>query len=73
MPQLADTTSQRLKGIILNDDLGICVDLEREMEAVVETYACEWTAVVNDPEKEKMFRQFINTVSFYKRINSSHH
>jgi nitrite reductase (NAD(P)H) len=70
-PHLANITSQRLKGIILNDDLGICADLEREMEAVVGTYACEWTAVVNDPEKQKMFRQFINTVSSYKLINRS--
>ncbi|KAG8866838.1 hypothetical protein FRC20_007390, partial [Serendipita sp. 405] len=52
---------ERLKGIILNDDLGICADLEREMEALVGTYACEWTAVVNDLEKQKMFRQFVNT------------
>jgi len=31
------------------------------MENHVATYECEWTAVVNDPEKRKKFKHFINT------------
>ena len=31
------------------------------MQNVVDTYQCEWKAVVDDPEKRKMFRQFVNT------------
>jgi hypothetical protein len=32
------------------------------MDALVGTYACEWTEVVNNPERQKQFRQFVNTV-----------
>ena len=34
-----------------------------EMDALVGTYSCEWTEVVNDPERRKKFRQFVNAVS----------
>jgi nitrite reductase (NAD(P)H) len=54
---------QKLKKIILEDELGICTDLDREMDALVGTYTCEWTEVVNDPERRKQFRQFVNAVS----------
>lgn len=33
------------------------------MDALVGTYSCEWTEVVRNPERQKMFRQFVNTVS----------
>jgi nitrite reductase (NADH) large subunit len=32
------------------------------MAHLVDTYQCEWTAVVRDPEKQKRFRQFANSV-----------
>jgi hypothetical protein len=54
---------QKLKKIILEDELGICADLDMEMDALVGTYSCEWTEVVNDPERRKQFRQFVNAVS----------
>jgi hypothetical protein len=54
---------QKLKKIILEDELGICADLDGEMDALVGTYSCEWTEVVNGPERRKQFRQFVNTVS----------
>ena len=31
------------------------------MQRLVDTYQCEWAAVVRDPEKRKRFRQFVNT------------
>ena len=31
------------------------------MQHLVDTYRCEWTEVVNDPERRKLFRQFVNT------------
>jgi nitrite reductase (NADH) large subunit len=31
------------------------------MQHQVDTYQCEWKAVVNDPEKRKLFKQFANT------------
>ncbi|KIJ61882.1 hypothetical protein HYDPIDRAFT_176844 [Hydnomerulius pinastri MD-312] len=52
---------ERLKEIILNDELGICEELEKEMDGLVGTYSDEWNAVVKDPSKRKQFRQFVNT------------
>src|ERR1043165_1110012 len=31
------------------------------MQHVVDTYHCEWAEVVNDPEKRRLFQQFVNT------------
>jgi len=50
-----------LKEVVINDKLGICDELERRMQDLVDTYKCEWKEVVNDPEKRKLFRQFVNT------------
>src|SRR5262249_28219189 len=51
---------ERLREIIIDDKLGICAELERMMQHLVDTYECEWTKVVNDPERRKAFRQFVN-------------
>ncbi|OSD05584.1 nitrite reductase [Trametes coccinea BRFM310] len=51
----------KLRRVILDDELGICADLERDMDELVGTYYDEWKAVVNDQERQKMFRQFVNT------------
>jgi nitrite reductase (NADH) large subunit len=51
----------RLREIIIHDKLGICDELERMMQHLVDTYRCEWTEVVNNPERRKLFRQFVNT------------
>jgi len=50
-----------LRDVIIHDRLGICAELEAQMQHVVNTYECEWRAVVNDPHKRRLFRQFINT------------
>lgn len=50
-----------LREVIVDDKLGICGELEEMMQHVVDTYQCEWKAVVDDPEKRKRFRQFVNT------------
>lgn len=62
---------QRLKKILLDDELSICVDLEREMAELVGTYADEWKAVVDDPARKRQFRQFVNTVSGYPCLSSA--
>jgi len=54
---------QRLKKVLLDDELGICTDLERDMAQLVGSYADEWKAVVDDPARRRQFRQFVNTVS----------
>lgn len=50
-----------LKDVIINDRLGICAELDRDMDYLVRTYNCEWKEVVEDPEKRRKFRHFINT------------
>lgn len=49
-----------LKEVILEDSLGIGEELERQMQAVVDTYVCEWSNAISDPEKLKRFRSFVN-------------
>jgi nitrite reductase (NAD(P)H) len=52
---------QYLKDVILNDKLGIAEELEKQMEELVQSYFCEWTEVVKNPERRKGFTQFANT------------
>ncbi len=50
-----------LRDVIVNDRLGIAAELEQQMQALVDSYQCEWKAVVDDPEKRRFFQQFANT------------
>ena len=52
---------EHLREVIIHDKLGICGELERRMQHLVESYQCEWTAVINDPERRKLFAQFVNS------------
>lgn len=49
-----------LKNVIINDSLGIALQLETEMHALIETYHCEWKEVVENPELRKRFAHFVN-------------
>ncbi|KIW63146.1 nitrite reductase [NAD(P)H], large subunit, variant 2 [Phialophora macrospora] len=50
-----------LREVILEDKLGICDELEKQMQELVGTFFCEWTEVLNDPDKRKAFQQFANS------------
>ncbi len=50
-----------LKKVIIEDSLGICAQLEKDLQHLVNTYKCEWKEAVQNPEKHKQFRHFINT------------
>jgi nitrite reductase (NADH) large subunit len=50
-----------LKQVIIHDSLGICAELEAEMNYLVETYQCEWKSTIDNSEKMKRFRHFINS------------
>jgi nitrite reductase (NADH) large subunit len=41
--------------------LNIAAELEAMTQRLVDTYECEWAAVVRDPEKRRRFRQFVNS------------
>ncbi len=50
-----------LKQVVIHDSLGIAAELEQEMQHLVNTYECEWKATIEDPEKLKRFRHFVNS------------
>lgn len=50
-----------LKEVILEDKLGICAELEKQMQDLADSYFCEWTEAVKSPERRKQFQQFANT------------
>lgn len=50
-----------LKSVVIDDKLGICAELEKQMQGVVDTYQCEWKTAIEQPETRKQFRQFVNS------------
>jgi nitrite reductase (NADH) large subunit len=50
-----------LRAVVVDDVLGIGEQLEKEMEFMVNTYACEWKEVVENPELRKRFTHFVNS------------
>src|SRR5690606_7337021 len=50
-----------LRAVIIDDSLGIGAQLEEEMAAVIASYQCEWKAAIEDPEKLRQFRPFVNS------------
>ncbi|RVT73952.1 nitrite reductase large subunit [Flavobacterium sufflavum] len=50
-----------LKQVVIEDSLGIAETLDKEMQGLVDSYACEWTEVIESPELQKRFRHFSNS------------
>jgi nitrite reductase (NADH) large subunit len=50
-----------LRQVLIEDSLGICAELEAEMGQVVDTYQCEWKTAIEDPDKMRQFRPFVNS------------
>lgn len=49
-----------LREVIMEDSLGICADLDAQMERHVSTYVDEWRAAIEDPDKLRRFVSFVN-------------
>lgn len=49
-----------LKSVILDDALGICEELEQEIQTLINNYKCEWKEAVETPEIRKRFSHFVN-------------
>ncbi|HXD76792.1 MAG TPA: nitrite reductase large subunit NirB [Puia sp.] len=49
-----------LRNVVINDSLGMGKTWEEEMQVLVDSYHCEWAAVVNNPELRKQFVHFVN-------------
>lgn len=50
-----------LKSVVIEDKLNICNSLEQQMQHVIDTYQCEWKTTINDENKLKRFRHFVNS------------
>jgi nitrite reductase (NADH) large subunit len=49
-----------LYDVVVNDSLGIGADLEKDMDRLIENYACEWKKVVENPELKDKYKHFVN-------------
>ncbi|MBN6054272.1 nitrite reductase large subunit [Nonomuraea sp. RK-328] len=49
-----------VRDVIVNDSLGLCAELDAQMAHHVSTYADEWRATIEDPEKLSRFVSFVN-------------
>ncbi len=50
-----------LKKVVIDDKLGICAELEEQMNYNISQYQCEWKTTVENPELQKRFKHFINS------------
>ncbi|MFA5983028.1 MAG: nitrite reductase large subunit NirB [Methylococcaceae bacterium] len=50
-----------LKSVVIDDKLGICSQLEQQMQYVIDTYQCEWKTTIASEDKLKRFRHFVNS------------
>jgi nitrite reductase (NADH) large subunit len=49
-----------LKGVVLDDSLGLAAELEAQMTHVIDAYQCEWKTAVETPAVRRRFQTFIN-------------
>jgi nitrite reductase (NADH) large subunit len=52
---------QHLREVVMDDKLGICAELESEMQYLVDTFKCEWAETVKDPARRAKFKHFANS------------
>src|SRR4030067_55940 len=52
---------EHVRDVVVHDKLGLASELEAMIQRLIDTYQCEWAAVVRDPVKRRQFRQFANT------------
>ncbi len=50
-----------LKQVLIDDSLGLAAELEALMQALVDSYQCEWKTAVETPEVRQRFRSFVNS------------
>jgi nitrite reductase (NADH) large subunit len=50
-----------LRQVVIDDSLGLAAELESRMQHVVDSYRCEWKEAVDDPNRRKRFRSFVNS------------
>ena len=50
-----------LKEVVIDDKLHIAQELEQQINDIVGTYQCEWKTTIEDAQKLKRFRSFVNS------------
>jgi nitrite reductase (NADH) large subunit len=50
----------KVRGVVLDDSLGIAADLDAAMAEHVDGYVDEWRATLEDPDKLRRFASFVN-------------
>lgn len=50
-----------LKKVVIDDKLGLCAELEAQMNYNISQYQCEWKTTVENEELQKRFKHFINS------------
>ncbi|MCF8206679.1 MAG: nitrite reductase large subunit NirB [Methylotenera sp.] len=57
-----------LKRVVIDDKLGLGPELEAQMQAIVDSYQCEWKTAVTTPAVRQRFRSFVNSDTPDERI-----
>jgi nitrite reductase (NADH) large subunit len=52
---------EELRRILVADELGVCAQLEADMQKHVASYECEWKATLREPARMARFVHFVNT------------
>ena len=50
-----------VKRVVIDDELGLAAELEADMARHVESYECEWSATLDDPDRLARFVSFVNS------------
>ncbi len=50
-----------LKAVVIDDKLGLGAELEQQMGHIIASYQCEWQTTLQDEQRLKRFRHFINS------------
>lgn len=51
---------EHLRAVVMDDSLGLGQEFERQMQAHVDSYECEWAATLEDPVRLARFVTFVN-------------
>ena len=58
-----------LKQVIINDSLGICADLDKEMAGLINSYKCEWKEAIENIEIQNRYSHFVNSEEIDANLN----
>ena len=50
-----------VRDVIMNDSLNLCDTMDKEIQALVDTYQCEWKTTLSRKTQLKRFQHFINS------------